>query len=192
MANLVDELRRLTPRRPLGHEEAMRIAELQANRLLQLADVSEPPVPEEVVAALPRLQVERLASIPVSGSTHWTRGRWLIVLNESESLPRQRFSLFHELKHVLDHQHIAYLYPPTRQLGAHERAEQMADYFAACVLMPKRWVKRDFGNLIQESAVLARRYGTSQMAMRYRLNQLGLTPPARRCAWYERELTEVA
>jgi Zn-dependent peptidase ImmA (M78 family) len=136
--------------------------------------------------------MERLAGIPVSGSTHWARGCWLIVLNESESIARQRFSLFHELKHVLDHQHIGYLYPSSALMSSHDRAEQMADYFAACVLMPKRWVKRDFGDRIQEPGALARRYGTSQMAMKYRLNQLGLVAPSQRCEWYERQLAEVA
>lgn len=124
----------------------------------------------------------------MSGSAHWTKGTWLIVVNGSESTARQRFSLFHELKHVLDHQHIAYLYPALGHQRANERAEQMADYFAACVLMPKRWVKRDYGKRIQEPRELARRYGTSQMAMSFRLHQLGLTIPAKRCAWYERRL----
>lgn len=57
-------LRRLVPRRPLEHHEALRIAELQANRLLAASGFVGPPVPEAVITALPRLQVLRAMRLP--------------------------------------------------------------------------------------------------------------------------------
>src|ERR1017187_3935957 len=99
---IVASLRDFVPLRPLRREEAMRIAELQAHRFLSLVSVTEAPVPERVIAELPRVQVERVSPFPVSGATHWASQRWLVVLNAAEPLVRQRFSLAHELKHILD------------------------------------------------------------------------------------------
>ena len=52
--------------------EAFRIAELQANHLLKLADVLGPPVPTAILRDLPAISVDYWPEAPVSGSTHWT------------------------------------------------------------------------------------------------------------------------
>jgi Zn-dependent peptidase ImmA (M78 family) len=83
---------------------------------------------------------------------------------------------------VIDDAFIEGLYPTVRAISPEERAEQVCDHFAANVLMPKTWIKRDFGNGIQDVDRLARRYRVSTAAMTYRLTQLGLLEPAPRCA----------
>jgi Zn-dependent peptidase ImmA (M78 family) len=91
--------------------------------------------------------------------------------------------MVHEFKHVLDDPFIEWLYPTRSGFGPEDRAERICDYFAACVLMPKMWVKRDWaGGGIQDIARLARRYGVSQVAMAVRLSELRLLPPTPRCA----------
>lgn len=182
MASVIATLRSLVPNRALTYEESLRVAERQAERLLQLAEVTEPPVPEGVIANLPRVQVQRLTPIPVSGSTHWAKSQWLIVVNGAEPAVRQRFSECHELKHVLDNPFIDFLYPATPGMTTHARVEQVCDYFAACLLMPKIWVRRAWAtDRIQELDKLARRFGVSQAAMRVRLLQLGLVDAGPRC-----------
>lgn len=182
MPSAIATLRDLVPTRPLTYEESLRVAERQAGRLLELAGVSEPPVPEGVVATLPRMQVERLTPIPVSGSTHWAKGRWVIVLNGAEPQGRQRYSLMHEFKHVLDHNVVRVLYPASAGMTSHARIEQVCDYFAACLLMPRMWVKRAWGSdRVQDIAVLARRFAVSQSAMRVRLLQTGVMEAPPRC-----------
>ncbi len=181
MPSVIAQLRDVVPRRPLGPEAALRVAELQAVKLLAALGVTEPPVLEEVVAALPRVQVERLSPIPVSGSTHWAKGRWVIVLNGAEPLVRQRFSLAHEFKHVLDNPFIDHLYPSLPGASAHRRTEQVCDYFAACLLMPRAWVKRRFTSGHQDVRQLATEFDVSMQAMQVRLLQLGLIEPAPRC-----------
>ncbi len=181
MPSLLFTLRHLMPPRPLTYAESLRVAELQATRLLKLAEIEGPPVPESLIAELPRIQIERLSPIPVSGSAHWAKGRWQIVLNGAEPLVRQRFSLIHEFKHVLDNPFISILYPGYGDVTKEDRAEQVADYFAGCVLIPRVWLKRDWGNRIQQLPVLARRYGVSQVAMRVRLMQTGLLENPARC-----------
>jgi len=172
-------LRDLVPRRPLTFAEALRIAELQANRLKEHFDVDTAEVASEVVTELPRVTVIFDADLPVSGSTHWNGSTWVITLNAAEPPMRRRFSLMHEFKHLIDHTTRGYLYG-TDDPEAHERAERAADYFAACLLMPKRWVKRLWGERMQSITELARTFGVSTQAMRYRLNQLGLIETTRR------------
>jgi uncharacterized protein DUF955 len=168
--------------------ESMRVAELQAAKLLAALNVGEPPIPENVVASLPRIRVDRMSPIPVSGSAHWAKGTWVIVLNGAEPLVRQRFSLAHEFKHVLDAPFDAFLYPETLGVTSHERAEQVADYFAACLLMPKIWMRRAWTSGVQRLPALARRFGVSQTAMQVRLLQMGLLDPPARCYGREKKM----
>ena len=104
------------------------------------------------------------------------RSHWRIVLKADEPRQRQRFSLAHEFKHILDdplidrlHQHL----DPGRR---RERTERLCNYFAACLLMPRAWLKRDWGDGMQQPSALARRYYVSTEAMTTRLSEVGLTP----------------
>jgi Zn-dependent peptidase ImmA (M78 family) len=179
MSSVIAQLRDLVPIRPLTPSEAMRVAELQATRLLKLTEMKEAPVPDAAIAGLPRVQVQRSTkAIPISGSAQWAKGVWHIILNGTEAAVRQRFSLAHELKHVLDNPYVHVLYPATLGMSTHDRAEQVCDYFAACLLMPKVWVRRAWAtDRIQDLPRLARRFQVSQSAMRVRLLQLGLVDP---------------
>jgi len=180
--SVLRDLRALAPKRPLRYAEAIRIAELQANRLLEWRGITGPPAPDSLVRAFPRVRVESVYPLGVSGATAWSGGRWQILLNGSEPSTRQRFSAAHELKHVIDHGYASLLYPSTPGVSSAERQEQIADYFAAALLMPKRWVKRAaWGEGIQDVRQLATLFGVSREAMRYRLANLGLTEPIKRC-----------
>lgn len=181
MTSVISTLRNIAPPRPLRLAEALRVAELQASRLLEACEITEAPIPESVISTLPRVQVERLTPIPVSGSAHWARGRWVIVLNAAEPLVRQRFSLAHEAKHVLDAPAMSYLYPAIRGMTSHDISERVADHFAACLLMPRPWVKRAWTTGTQDVRSLARHFHVSQMAMQIRLQTLGLIEPPSRC-----------
>jgi Zn-dependent peptidase ImmA (M78 family) len=181
MTSLITALRDIMPIRPLTFAEALRTAELQATKLLELSGLSEPPFPEAVITSLPKLQVERIYPAPASGATQWSRGRWLILLNRGEPTQRQRFSLGHEFKHVLDNPFIQVLYPASGGLSTTERAEQVCNYFAACLLMPQPWVKRFWNNGTQEPRALARQFDVSKQAMQVRLISIGLIDAEGRC-----------
>jgi Zn-dependent peptidase ImmA (M78 family) len=99
---------------------------------------------------------------------------------------RQRFSLAHELKHVIDHPFIARAYPSLGRRTTQQRGEAMCDYFAACLLMPRPWVKRAWFSRVQQVDALAEMFGVSEQAMTYRLTDLGLLPSTR-CNVYFRE-----
>ena len=181
MSGVIHELRAVMPARPLNYVEALRVAELQANRLLAAMGIHEPAVPESIITDLPRVQVEYLPSAPLSGVTGWLKGRYLIALDAGEPHVRQRFSLAHEFKHVLDRPLIGVLYPGQFGMNASARAEQVCDYFAGCVLMPRMWLKRAWTTETQDVRLLAERFEVSSTAMRVRLQQVGLVDARQRC-----------
>lgn len=181
-ATTIRRLRDVVPLRPLTAAEALRIAEQQATLLLDLSNVASPPVPETVISTLPRIQVERVTPSFASGATQWSRGRWLIVLAGSEPVTRQRFTLAHEFKHILDHPFVRVLYPPTRARSTTDQVERVCEYFAACLLMPKVWVKRAYcDDGLQQLVPLARRFNVSPVAMEVRLYYIGLAKRRTRC-----------
>lgn len=181
-ASVVARLRRLVPQRPLSFSEAQQIAERQATSLLQLTGVDDAPVSEELIIGLPRIDVQYRAGLPGSGMTTWERGAWRIGINADEPRNRQRFTLAHELKHVLDASHEAAIYGRLPAGPARQRhIEAVCDHFAACLLMPRPWVKRAWGSGLQDLADLARHFEVSQAAMLIRLQALGLVEPTPRC-----------
>ena len=176
------ELRDFVPIRPLTRTEAYRIAEMQATRFLRMVGADTPPVREEVISELPRIHVQRFSPLPVSGATQWSHGRWMILLNGAEPVVRQRFSLAHEFKHILDHRFIDILYQRIPDAERHEFIEGVCDYFAGCLLVPRAWLKRAWGDGIQQPAALAARFGVSQQAIQVRLSQVGLGERPARCS----------
>ena len=179
MVSPVAELRRLCPRRPLAPWEARLVAERQASRLLRLTGVTEPPFPEQAIEHLPRVEVHYRRRDRVSGATKWTRGRWVILVNRNHTWGRQRFSLAHEFKHLLDWPKADALYRDGYR-SAHFQGERAADAFAAAVLMPKPWIKRAFYDEgVRDEYELARRFQVSVASMRWRIDELRLYEPAR-------------
>lgn len=181
--SMLARLRSLAPSRALFLSEALRIAELQATRLLTLRGVEETPVPIDVVADRERIAVEHDFDMPdqASGASDWDsrRRRWVITINGRQPETRQRFTTLHEYKHILDHGH-----PGLRDVGTRlhyglPAVEFVADYFAGCVLMPRLLLKRAWGRGIQRPTELARLFDVSERAIEVRLSQLGLTTSTR-------------
>jgi Zn-dependent peptidase ImmA (M78 family) len=175
--SVLASLRALLPRRRLHLFEAHRIAELQANRLLELAGVRDIPVPIEVVTDLPRIRLDYEVDMPASGASDWDAHRktWVITLNALEPETRQRLSILHEYKHIIDHGSAGLV--PARSDRTYyglNQHEFLAEYFAGCVLMPKRILKRAWGDGIQRVADLAELFDVSERAMQVRLGQVGL------------------
>jgi hypothetical protein len=167
-------LRSKAPHRALDVREAAQVAEWQAITLLELAGLTEPPTPASLITELPRVLVRSDVDLPVSGCTAWHNGRWVIILNAAEPLVRQRFSLAHEFKHAIDHRFRHELYVDRPGLTAETQAERAADYFAACLLMPRRWLYRAWTDGHQHISELSRMFSVSPQAMARRLEHLGL------------------
>ena len=178
--DIVAQLRSIVPMRALTLGDAYTLAERQAIKALQLAGIRAPHVSLDWILGLPRTEVQvepRHAMHGLSGSTTFSQGRYLIVVNKNDAHARRRFTLAHEWKHLLDHTAAGVLY---RQLGhgdpraRERRVERIADHFAACLLMPRTWIKNAWTSGIQDLPALAGLFMVSEDAMHVRLNYLGL------------------
>ncbi len=112
----------------------------------------------------------------LSGASGWQDGHWLVAINKKDSLTRRRFTLAHEFKHILDASTYAQAY---RNLGADQEdreaiMEEVADCFAANLLMPQLWVARAIRADIRDLQRLAALFVVSPYAMRRRLRDLDL------------------
>jgi len=180
--SVLQSLRSLIPQREgVTFTEALRIAEIQAARLVQLLDISEYPVPNETISELPRIRIEYVPELPTFGLSFWSGRSWIIQLSTRQSRARQRFTLFHEYKHIIDHGHADQLYQGDRRHSPNVQAELVADFFAGCALIPRRALKSAWGQGIQRPAALARYFDVSQQAIEVRLDQTGLREPMARC-----------
>lgn len=178
---IIRALRALSPARALEPHEARSVAERQALRMATLLDLTGPVADLDAVASLPRLFLRTQAGMPVSGFSEWSRGHWVVAINEDDHWTRQRFTLAHELKHIIDNTFIEVLYPDRHGKQSHRRAEEICDYFAACLLMPRPAVKAAWAAGNQRVDDLAAHFGVSRGAMGTRLHQLGLTSTRGRC-----------
>lgn len=176
MRDTISMLRDIVPSRRLTQAEALKLAETQAARLLRIAVITEPPVADKIITELPGIQVERVAPAEAQAATKWSHGRWVVLLNATLSRGRQRFSLAHEFKHILDHPLVTVLYDSEDDCVA----EQACDYFAACLLMPSRWLRQAWAEDIRDVPTLARRFGVSPQAIKMRLLQIGVIQPTSR------------
>lgn len=173
-AAAVRTLRTLAPETLVDEAEARALAERQASLLIHLLGVTEPPVATATLSNLPRLSVERVTSMPMSGSAQWVAGRWHVLLNASEASTRQRFTLAHELKHIIDHPDVSRLY---RAIDSRTRAaaiERCCDFFAGCLLVPSPWLRLAWRSGSREAFRLADLFDVSPAAIHVRLAQTGL------------------
>lgn len=162
--------------------ESLTIAQLQAVRLRELLGVTTAAMPLDWVPELPRVIVQVVPAYKLdegtSGLTTREAGQYLILVNKNRTRNHRRFTLAHELKHLVD-----YPYAPIWHAGLgygdetseRNRIERIADHFAAHLLMPTSLVKRAWGRGLQEPRTLAQIFEVSEEAMRIRLDNLGLT-----------------
>jgi Zn-dependent peptidase ImmA (M78 family) len=156
--------------------EELQTAEQQAELLLQLHGITDLKVPIDFISTIPKVRVRFHRNLPASAVTYWNGQHWIVTIKADEPCGRKRSSVLHEVKHILDH--------PTRHfatghhcLSASELAEHIADFFAGCVLMPKRLVTNAFHSKTKSPEHLAGMFGVSKRAMRVRLRQLRLIEP---------------
>jgi Zn-dependent peptidase ImmA (M78 family) len=171
--------------------------EILVASLLSRHNVQKPPIPVKDIATLEGLHVVQThLSGGVSGALIGSNGASVIAVNESHHPNRQRFTIGHELAHHFlihgaEQEHLDWQFTVLRRDGKSSEAtdanEIEANFFAASLLMPKDFLRRDVAQLARfngeaelgenDIRSLARRYEVSQLAMSYRLVSLGLIDP---------------
>lgn len=178
--HIIKELRSMLPRRPIDMPEARAVAEAQAVALLKLLGGTGPPVDIGPLTELPRVRVEVVSELHdrrLSGESGWHAGRWIIRVSKRDSLTRRRFTLAHEFKHILDGPYEKLVYAKLGLGDEQDRRaciEEIADYFAASLLMPRLFVIRALRADARDLHQLAALFMVSPVAMNRRLHALGL------------------
>lgn len=180
MKKLIAELRTIAPKRPLTYGESLQVARIQAARLRRWAGAEQPDINLIWLVKQRFVPVNFVPSHKLgeeSGlTTDQVSGRLEMFINQGEPLSRQRFSLLHEVKHILDFDDAPHLHA---KLGRgdhkvrHTMIEAIANDFAAHVLMPTGLVKREWFAW-QNLTTVAAMFNVSVEAMATRLEKLGI------------------
>jgi Zn-dependent peptidase ImmA (M78 family) len=165
-------------------------AQKQAIVFLKEAKIRSAPVPVEKLARLlnAEIHLEPFAG-ELSGMVHKNAdGSAVIGVNSLDAPTRRRFTIAHEIGHLLlhgdEHLHIDEKFPIRLQRDAKsslgtDRIEVEANQFAAELLMPRELLAKDIAampeNIDAEQAIelLARKYEVSPQAISLRLTVLG-------------------
>lgn len=128
----------------------------------------------------------------ISGYSAFRDGKKAIVVNNGHPKARRRFTIAHELGHLLLHDFNEFNFNDNEKVyfrndisaSGMDEYEVEANYFAACLLMPKNLVKKEFEQLgdsisISEDQLnsFSEKFGVSTTAMTIRLVKLGLIEP---------------
>jgi Zn-dependent peptidase ImmA (M78 family) len=161
----------------------------EVERLLNGAKVRQPPVPVEKLAKDAGAKVVRNDfKEDVSGVLIRRDGTIVIGVASSQSAERQRFTIAHELAHLLLHDgedvHVDKMFRVNLRSQLSSKAEDVeeieANAFAASLLMPIGFLEADLQGVTLDIddetrvAKLAERYGVSTQAMTYRLMNIFL------------------
>jgi Zn-dependent peptidase ImmA (M78 family) len=164
--------------------------------LLDEHGIKEPPVDVEKISESYGLSVVRKDVESISGFIIRSDGKAVIGVNSNNAPARQRFTIAHELGHYLIH-------PPSTddvhvdsgfevrfrdELSSQgtDKSEQEANFFAAELLMPQKFLEADLRNAGKIDLVngeflvegflenLAQRYNVSSQSLLFRLTNLGV------------------
>ncbi|HEX3448735.1 MAG TPA: ImmA/IrrE family metallo-endopeptidase [Isosphaeraceae bacterium] len=154
-------------------------------------DVREAPVDVELIArGLEAGVVYRPFEGDVSGMVYRNRREKVIGVNSSHPQNRQRFTVAHEIGHLVLHKGQPVFVDSFEgrinwRDGASAKEESEANAFAAELLMPRALVLGEVDRAVGEEDLsaatlterMARDFKVSQQSMRYRLENLGVLDP---------------
>jgi Zn-dependent peptidase ImmA (M78 family) len=167
------------------------LAEQRAIDVLKKAGVDQLPVPVERIANQLNAEIAYESyEGDVSGMLYRSDEHRLIGVNSRHAQTRQRFTIAHEIAHLVMHEgtpmFIDRFVRVNWRNGASNQQEVEANAFAAELLMPRRFVEAEVERVISKqskvtpeelAATLAKSFEVSAEAMRYRLANLGVLDP---------------
>lgn len=147
-----------------------------ASEYLWRGDIREPPVPTELISLCDLSRAVEIRFLPLRehhGCAWFLGDEWVIYLNANDLASMNRYTVFHEAFHIILHSSgIVFTRTSASGLALKETA---ADYFAASVLMPKKWVYKLWPN-VQSVEMMATIFNVPESAMRKWVRRLGLVP----------------
>lgn len=185
---LLDTLRQKLAVRQATYGQARLIAQMQASQLRHILSAHETRFPLNWIENIPGVsvtmvsaaQMEQLTGRPnASGLTKIGRdgSQFRIYINENNSITHCRFTLCHELYHVIAGplEQEAYGDFGFGDSEVHSaRVERIAEHFAANLLIPKPLLTQAWALPLRDITALAELFGVSEDAMRIRLQTTGI------------------
>ena len=160
-------------------------ARRSARQLLEAAGISEPPVPLEQLAKRCRATIRyEPFDGNLSGMVHRRGdGTSVVGVNSAHSQTRQRFTIAHELGHLVLHDdddlHIDEKKPLARRDELSSKAidprEIEANQFAAELLMPEQLVREGVGALVESDSTITVERAIQSLAKTFRVSELAMT-----------------
>jgi Zn-dependent peptidase ImmA (M78 family) len=166
-------------------------------RILLKASVADPPVPiEQIVRDFGAvISYQPFDADDISGLLYRANDPAPVIgVNSNNARVRQRFTIAHELGHLLLHErqelilerHVHVNFRDATSSTATNEEEIEANQFAAELLMPHDLLKRNLDSLLDDRPLsdadlvrrLASRFEASQQAMEFRLASLGMLTPS--------------
>jgi len=151
------------------------LVELLTQRYLKIGEVHCPPVPTTLVELVDQRSTTEIRQVPLKayhGAIWHPQEGWIIQVRADDTPATKRFTVFHEAFHILAHRRTS---PVFRKRGTIQGSfnELLADYFAICTLMPRRWVREKWAE-VKDLDRMAEIFDVPKPAMCVRIRQLGL------------------
>ena len=177
---ILANVRDLMPSHTICLGQAYLITEQQAMRLLKLLKIKRIPVDVGRFGLLPGVSVTfRARTDRHSKQSTPTRreGGWAIELCEDDPLPERRHNLAREIKRILDQTTASVVYEgfhcPDERHFRH-KIESLQDYFADCLLVPRRSLRRLWAAGLRDITCLAQHFRVPVAVLERRVRQLRL------------------
>ena len=155
--------------------KVFQLVERLAEEYIGRAGVNRPPVPTEIVSLVDeqhRIEIRQPSLRACHGGVWRLRDKWVIQLKSDDWPTVKRFTLFHEIFHILAHHRAT---PVFRKRGSKVGSfnELLADYFAGCILMPRKWVTEKWVE-VKDLDRMSEIFEVEKSLMWIRLREIGL------------------
>ena len=154
----------------------LREREVSATDLRNIFGIDEPPVPVLRIASGMGIEIYYRENAGWDGALDIDERnmRARIFVEKNHPVTRQRFTVAHELGHVVMHPHTHVHRDTAGRMNSDNFIEWQANRFAARLLMPEWMVRFAYNRVSTDVSQLARSFVVSREAMRIRLQSLGL------------------
>lgn len=179
--NKLSELINLAYQDAKNFRDKLKLDNYCADQLLKIIDKLQ--ITENVCIKLIRTPFK---NIDLSGFIGYKKGTFIIVTNTNHKLGSERFTIAHEIYHLLSNRtkikEESIIEELEKYSNDEDTQEIMANAFAAELLMPEEILSEDVNiltkgkNSIDESIIveLQQKYGVSYVAITKRLNEIGV------------------
>ncbi len=157
----------------------LKMVEMLANQFINKGEVHCPPVPVELVSLADEQHPIEIRSLPLKAyhGAVWGLGdKWIIQLKQSDTSSSKRFTTFHEVFHIISHRK-THGGKGLFAMGSPARggvfSDVLADYFAACILMPRKWITERWMET-HDFEKIARTFDVPISSLRARVRLIGL------------------